>query len=216
MLTTKNMMLAYRCENGEDYSGNTHHVTLNSHVSEIDAVSGKGWKFPGVNGQRLRVPYDPSLNASTGLTFSAWIRRTGDHTFWSFILAKRITNSAPDDYSFEFGANERLYMWAYKAGLWRGAFGTTALPLNTWTHRILSYDSGSVTAYLNGIQEPLTYTAGQLPSPLTASNIDLYIGERSNGGQSCKAELDEIQLYQKPITPADAKRLYLGLHPLGM
>jgi len=86
----------------------------------------------------------------------------------------------------------------------RGATGTSALPLNTWSHLALSYDDpgggpGHLRLYVNGAQVAGTPASGQLPA---LSGL-LRIGAGAVPGQVFAGQIDEVRIYDRALPAAE-------------
>jgi hypothetical protein len=112
--------------------------------------------------------------------------------------------------------NSQIYFdadrWSSSAGKWR--FNTGQSLLGGWHHLVLTYDYSSTNnnpaLYLDGTQiinlEELSTPGGSVASDTGA----LAIGNRAAGGRSFDGRIDEVQIYNRVLTPQEAWALFAG------
>ena len=88
-------------------------------------------------------------------------------------------------------------------GKWGGAtasevFGTTALPVNTWSHLAATYDGTTVRLYVNGVQVASAAKTG----PLATSTLPLEIGGDHIYGSNFQGRIDDVRVYSTALTPS--------------
>ena len=90
-----------------------------------------------------------------------------------------------------------------------GSFGATqrqrlrhaVLPLNTWSFLAATYDGAALRFYVNG-----TLAATQTQTgAITTSTNQLQIGSDSIWGQYFNGLIDQIRIYNTPLTPPHSK-----------
>ena len=74
------------------------------------------------------------------------------------------------------------------------AFGTAALPVNTWTHLAVTYDGSTLRFYVNGVQTGILAQTGTMAT----STNPLQIGGDSLFGQYFAGIIDEVRIYNRP------------------
>ena len=81
------------------------------------------------------------------------------------------------------------------------AYGSTSLERWTWNHVVLVRDGRKVQVYLNGASKPeIELTADADFPPFLSS---LFVGGRSDGNSTWEGRLDEVAVYDRPLTPAE-------------
>ena len=75
--------------------------------------------------------------------------------------------------------------------------GTTANPVNAWTHVALTYDGATLRLYVNGVQVASQPQAGSIETPSTP----LRIGGNVPYGQFFQGLIDEVRVYNRALTP---------------
>lgn len=93
---------------------------------------------------------------------------------------------------FAFNGNERNQILA----------GTTPLANRTWHHVVWVRSNDWVTLYLNGRAEP--EIAGTLASTVPDKEVELFFGGRSDGFAGLEGRIDEVAIYDRALTAADA------------
>ncbi len=73
--------------------------------------------------------------------------------------------------------------------------GTTASPVNAWTHVALTYDGTIVRLYVNGTQ---VATRNQTGAIQTSSN-PLWIGGNQPYGEFFNGLIDEVRVYNRAL-----------------
>ena len=163
--------------------------------SEMGApgVIGAGLTLNG-SSDRIVIPRSPSLNFSTGFTFSTWIRISQPQN------NARVLSWEDQNQSFIIGIDQTKVFARVKAtgGQAVETEKTADLPLESWHHLAVTAEpSKRITIYLDGTEMSKVNLAGALPDPAS----DLCVGASLSGGGFLSGDLDEIQL-SKTARPA--------------
>ena len=186
-----------------DVSGNNNVGTLTNGPKWVSGVAGHALSFDGTD-DSVDVLSSNSLNVANTFTLSAWVNPTATFTDFRSILVK----------------NYKYYLYSSVAGYCGdasplGGFAETTsntvchptpLPINTWTHLAVTSDGSTLTLYRNGFAEatnPATET-------LLPANGSLQIGA-SQFGEHFQGLIDEIQIYNKPLSAAEIQSIYKQL-----
>jgi hypothetical protein len=131
--------------------------TMNAGVSASWRTIGRG-RF-GAAVQRhdgmVSIADSASLDLTSAVTISAWVRWSGGADWQSLVLKERGTVTNPG-LSYSLYANDPTR--SRPAGFFRvgtadqSVASTTALPPNTWTHIAVTYGGGFMRFYVNGVQ----------------------------------------------------------------
>src|SRR5262249_19613060 len=137
-----------------------------------------------------------SLHLTTGLTLEAWVFPTALSSSWSDVIYKGsdtyfLMGTTPQSQLPDMGgtfASTNLY-------------GTSALPLNTWTHLAGTYDGSMMRFYVNGVQVASQPQTGTVP----ANSGLLSIGGDSTSGQFWTGLIDEVRIYNRAINAVEVQ-----------
>ena len=82
-------------------------------------------------------------------------------------------------------------------------FGDYKPPARTWVHLVVAYDGTNAILYVNGAYEGAgRFAMGNRPDAV------LKIGERTNGGNCFNGLLDDVRLYDRALSAAEAKLIH--------
>ncbi|MBI5697237.1 MAG: LamG domain-containing protein, partial [Thaumarchaeota archaeon] len=82
------------------------------------------------------------------------------------------------------------------------AKNTNTIPLNTWTFLVGTWDGNNVYVYQNGVLA----NSGACTSSTTMKTLS--VGARFNGSLPFAGQIDEVQVWNKALTPSDVNLLY--------
>ena len=178
-----------------DASGNGNGGTITGATWSAQGRYGNALSFNGTNSV-VRVASSASLNVTTGMTLSAWVRPTASQGGWRTILQRQA-----DAYFLHASNGDPLHPAG--GGTFGGstefAGGPTAIPVNTWTHVALTYDLAAVRLYVNGTQ---VATRGATGAIQTNSN-PLWMGGNTPYGEYFQGLIDEARVYNRALTAAE-------------
>jgi len=197
-------------------SGNTGTI-----VNAVWTTAGKHGNALLFNGKDSLVTIRDaaSLHLTTGMTLEAWVNPfaipPGDCIPTSTCYWMDVIHKDSDRYYIEASSNQNgepeaggifRRRWAsllhfrtlFKKNI---VFGPSALPLNTWTHLALTYDSAMIRFYVNGV------LVGSSPetSSITTSTSPLCVGGDPTQGQFFNGIIDEVRVYNLPLTAAQIR-----------
>ena len=163
-------------------------------------VTRKGVYFDGTNDQ-TSIPA-PGYNTNT-LTFTAWVKRSGNQNASSPVLFTRAGSSVA---GLHFGsANELRYTWDAGGYTWNSGL---TVPDNTWCLAAMCVSPTGTTLHLrtpSGLQSA-TNSATQAAE---AFNGIMYLGYDSNSStRHFKGWLDDVRAYKSTLAAQDIESLY--------
>ena len=79
------------------------------------------------------------------------------------------------------------------------AQGSAPLPANAWSHMTTTYDGATVRLYVNGALVGTKTTSGSIAT----TNLPLHIGGNSGNGEWFQGRLDDIRIYNRPLTATE-------------
>lgn len=159
---------------------------------------GKALSFDGVN-DMVTVADAASLDLTTGMTLEAWVNPTALSGWRTVVLKETANDLAYTLYAHDGTDPVPAGYGATSAGTLLRARGTSALPLNTWSHIAVTYGGGFVRFYLNGALITSTAATGSFRT----SNNPLRIGGNNVWGEYFSGLLDEIRIYNRALTQAE-------------
>ena len=189
-----------------DSSGKNNHGTLSSGFSFVsDSVSpgkhGNALRFDGA-GDYISIPSAASVQPTSGLTISAWIKGDawGSGTDVDAILRKGEAN--PNNYQLAV-ADGRVALFL-DDGDGAGFRGDTVLQTGKWYHVAATWDGTNVMIFVDG--KPDRTIAGLRAVPIGADSRALYIGGRS-GADFFDGVIDDVRLYSYGMRESELKNL---------
>ena len=177
-----------------DSSTAKNNGTINGPTGTASGKYGRALSFDGTN-DRVDVPDANSLDLTTGMTLEAWVKPTTNVGWRTAILKERGADLLYALYSSN-GAKPRTENFN---GAENTAAGTTALPLNAWSHIASTYDGANLRFYLNGTLAATKATTGAMPN--TAN--PLHIGGNTVWGEYFSGLIDEVRIYNRALTAAE-------------
>ncbi len=178
-----------------DLSPNLLHGTVNGATWDSAGRFGSALLFNGSNA-RVDIPDADALDLTTGMTLEAWIRPTS-LSGWRTVLMKE----RPSGLSYALYASEgssRPNVYAYTTAE-RAATSASTIPANMWTHLAATYSGSTLSIYVNGALAGSTAVSGSL----TSSTGGLRIGGNAVWGEYFTGLIDEVRIYDRPLTPAE-------------
>jgi hypothetical protein len=167
------------------------------------AGHGKGLLFDGTGGgQNVECgTFNPSV-ATGKLTVALWAKWDGPSGEWQGLIGKR-DGWALDDMMWHIEVNRDSNTIGFASyGVYPNSGGAT-LPQGQWTHVAVTYDGTTARFYLNGSE---TGNGGFTFSNKTDSAVH-FGSDDLNGGNPFNGALDEIRIYDYPLTAAEVQAL---------
>ena len=177
--------------NVTDASGNANTGTLVNATRTTAGKYGGALTFNGTSA-RVNVPSSASLQLTTGMTLEAWVRPTTVSAWWRDVLYKGNDNYFLEGTSTSGGAPAG-------GGTFGEAFGTSALPVNTWSHLAVTYDGSTVRLFVNGVQVSSLARTGTIAT----STSPLEIGGDSLYDQYWSGQIDEVRVFNVARTATE-------------
>ncbi len=134
-----------------------------------------------------------SLDLTTGMTLEAWVYPTVGGNVWRDVIYK-----GPNDVYYLEGSSDSGAPAA--GGIFSSPlYGTSALPLNVWSHLAATFDGSNLRLYVNAVQVSSTVVFAQI----TTSNGALTIGGDASYGQHFAGRIDEVQIHNTARSPSE-------------
>jgi uncharacterized protein (TIGR02145 family) len=188
--------------NANDISGNGYNGTVESAslTSDRNGEPNKAYYFNGVS-NRITTNFKPTNVNTISLWFNAEsTQRLNAGLFSTY-------------HSYDF----RGYYWGFRSSSPNGHFfydGNNYKSIdfpkwNTWTHLAVSSDGNTIKVFING-------TLATSFSGKTTHVGNLFIGDSKYDGRFFKGKIDEIQVFNRPLSETEIKILYDTSAPAGI
>ena len=177
-----------------DQSGAGNNGTAANTTWAASGKYGKALQFNSTN-SLVTVPDAASLHLTTGMTLEAWVNPSTVNANWRDVIYK-----GNDNYYLEATSSNASKPDAglIAGGSYGDAYGTAALPANTWTYLAETYDGSTLRLYVNGTQVGSVAHTGSIAT----STNPLQIGGDSIYGQHFVGLIDEVRVYNTALTAA--------------
>lgn len=177
---------------------------------------GSGLHFDGIL-SGWSVPDSPELALCKSITVSAWLNPEAyvDRGPGAQILFRGDDRSGLDPYSFVIHPDGRIY-FSVQNEKDVGEWVAHAIPLNSWTHVVASFDAeiGLLRMYVNGQILETKWTKVRPFAKLSTDGAGVGVGniqwDRGPHNQPFHGTVADLRLYAAVITPKD-----VGYSPSG-
>jgi|GEM_PF-1913107 len=189
-----------------DTSGNGLDGTLSAGASWSTGKYGSGVLFNGTNGY-VEVPHNSLLNLTTSFTVSAWVEATGlpGSGDWDAIISKDVNDRAFSIWHKNESGTPELEIWYGSSSGSNQTEYTNAFTLNTWYHCAVTYNGSIMKIYKNGA-EVVSSTVSAPP----ANGKNLYFGQRGDNAYYFDGAVDDIQIYNRPLSAEEVSIVMSG------
>jgi hypothetical protein len=186
-----------------DASGNANNGTLGNGAARIaTGVRGGAVQFDGVN-DFVTVADSNSLDLTTGMTLSAWVRPDELNGWETVLLKQRSTGT----HSYGLYAQDGGAQGSFGPGgtirvgtAQPSVQGVSALPLNTWSHLATTYDGITQRIFVNGVEVGNRPQAGNI---VVGTGVLRIGGNTSYTGESYAGAIDEVHVYNRALSAAE-------------
>jgi streptogramin lyase len=155
---------------------------------------GGALEFDGTD-DTMTIPDSSTLDLAEGFTLEAWVRPWTSSGFGD-IFAKEASESPFYSYLFYAYAEGEGPRGIAGAETWTSS--SAALPTNAWRYVAFTSDGSETHVYVNG---ELKASGGATPLP--ATDGPLQIGGNAIWGDHFYGRIDEVRLYDRPLTGAE-------------
>lgn len=214
------------CSNANDVSGNNNNGTVIGASLTTDRFGNPNSAYSFNGSSRIKIKNSASLNVSEGLTISVWAKQTQTNcssgctrsiaNYGSIILDKAAYGYSDGGYRLDSRGQANITGKRPRLVLSNSTISsslseaTADINLNQWQHIVATFDKSIISYYINGAKVT-TLTSGLLS--LTSNNFDLAIGGpnsdiENNTGFNFYGDLDDIKIYNRPITEPEVLQLY--------
>jgi hypothetical protein len=157
---------------------------------------GQALWFNGTNAW-VTVNSAASLNLTNHMTLEAWVYPASTSGWRTIIMREPAANYYLDSSNGSFTGS------GPSAGVNNGAnrdvYGSTSLPVNTWTHLAATWDGTTLRVYVNGAQ----VASQAIGSTILASTSPLRLGGNSIWGEYFNGKIDEVRIYNRTLSQSE-------------
>ena len=138
-----------------------------------------------------------SLNITTAITLSAWVRfKEGQYA--SIISKTSSTNG------FQWYVGTQTIKQKFYIGSASSTGSTNFIPLDTWAYVSVVYNGTSIQYYLDGQPDGSQALVTSIPT----NALDLFIGQNNFGSESFKGIVDDVLIYNDALTATEILNNY--------
>jgi hypothetical protein len=130
------------------------------------------------------------------MTLEAWVTPSTVKGTWRTVMFKQRSAGMVYALSAHDGTAPVGQAWI---GSERNANGSSALPLNVWTHLVTTCDGTTLRLYVNGSLVSSTAVGGSM----AATTGVLRIGGNSVWKEFFKGAIDEVRIYNRALGPGE-------------
>jgi RHS repeat-associated protein len=186
-----------------DSSGSSNNGTLTSGATWTTGQSGSAVNLDGVD-DYVQVGAQSSLALTNAGTLSAWIYPTGAGSLATY--GGIIINKEGEYELARFQDGTLQWAFANTNPGWNWINTGYVAPLNQWTHVAVTYDNGVVKTYINGTLTH-TYSGAGAIGDVDGSQNDFRIGGRQVTSHNFQGRIDEVRVYQRPLSASEVTTL---------
>jgi uncharacterized repeat protein (TIGR01451 family) len=159
--------------------------------------------FPGT-GPAITVPQSTLLELVSAVSVEAWVRPTlaGQN---GGIFEKTVGGRVNSQYMLFLEGGVAKFRVRTASGALLPVDGP-ALPLNTWSHLVGTFDGTTLRLYLNGVLVSSVAAQG----PLASGSGPSFVGRLGQSLYPFKGSLDEVAVFPGALSPARVRAHYLG------
>lgn len=174
-----------------DISGNSNTGTITG-AAWTTGQYGGALSFDGID-DWVTVADSASLDLITGMTLSAWVFPSTTTNWRTVVMKEQATELAYSLYTSN--GNEQPTSITFGSVKYYLS-GSSALPLNAWTHITATYDGIQHRLYLNGVQVASSAVTGAI----VVSTGVLRIGGNGIYGEYLAGKIDEVRIYNRALS----------------
>jgi PKD repeat protein len=181
-----------------DASGNGHTGTISGATWTSAGKYGGALSFDGVN-DWVTIADSDALDLTTGMTLAAWVFPAAHTTFRTVVMKERPGHEVYSLYSNTSGGRPAGGIVRTSNVKLVDIAGSQPLPLNSWTHLAVTYDSTTLRLYVNGAQ----VASKSAPGVILTSGSPLRIGGNSVWSEFFQGRIDEVRIFNRALTATE-------------
>jgi hypothetical protein len=142
----------------------------------------------------------PTSGTYSGVSWGAWVKPI------SSAASKTIIHKN-NEFRLTTNASSQPVCQIYALSWQTGATHSTALSLDTWSHVMCVYNGSTITTYIDGIASS---TQAETDAITSTNTTALSIGRDSAGSGYVQGLLDEVRIYNYPLSPVQLQQVMAG------
>lgn len=192
-----------------DRSGQGNNGNLTNIATSTFYIVGKLGQALSFDGNDDYLSTKNTVNIAT-VTISAWIKIPSTPSTQQTVIgfANGFNNGVNDKVLYVDTAR-KLRFYVFDGSTKTTSAPSSALPLDTWVHVVGTADGTNAYTYVNGVQVG-SVAAGNTYTSYSVANIFLGAPINSGSWTYFKGNLDESRVYNRALTAAEVKQLYLA------
>ena len=201
-----------------DLSGQNNHMVLGNSPMSVGGQIGTGLKLNGTNNYgTVTPPLSGLLSGLTATTLCFWMNKASFNNSHSMAFEYSIsvsTNNGAFMVDPDSGAPASgLFQVALSGSGTPGAIAFTRPSTGVWHHYVVIFNLSqawptTISVYVDMSSQSLTNSTTITNPPTSFGNYTLYMGARAASLFFISANLDDVRIYNRALSPAEIQLIY--------
>ncbi len=191
-----------------DFSGNANHLSITGVPTLSAGKVGSAYTFAA--GQYMLAADSNSLDITSQFSTSFWFFQT-DATGDQNVITKGNTATTTSNYDVRIFNGSIRFLWKNGGTYQQFSTPETLFSINSWHHIVITHAFGTTAnsaIYIDGVNAGGSCTFGDCTLSTSANSDALAISGHGAPLTDYIGLLDEIQIYRRILSPAQALQLY--------
>lgn len=184
-----------------DRAGSGYNGVLTNGASTTQGKVGQALNCNSSRDQYMTAadPGASGLDVTSAFTLAAWVYKTSNTGGDEIIINKEYV------YEWRLNAGQPAWAVANTSPGWTWINTGLTVPLNEWTHLVLTYDGSSFKSYVNGT---LGHNYPGASGNVATNDSPLMVCERGAASSPFNGKVDDVRVYNRALSPAEVLQLY--------